>query len=64
MFSILYVSDDDVYQIGPFPTEEEAMAAAKKAACYTEEFDIQTQHVYIFKPDHSMRGLYSADVGL
>jgi hypothetical protein len=53
MFSVLYVADNDLYQIGPFASEEEANKAARKAQD-EGEFDIEDTNVYLFGPDHRL----------
>jgi hypothetical protein len=50
--SILYVSDSNIYQIGPFPSHSEAMTAGKNANGV--EFDINDTHVYMLFPNNKL----------
>ena len=72
MWSILYEADGDVFQIGPFKTEDEAMQAAADAQSRDRgdeferrvegEFDIKDQRVYLLGPEHVMVELSNEDI--
>lgn len=67
MYSILYVDCDidgeRIINIGPKPTEQEAIAAAKEAQ-HRKDFDIRDQRVYLLHPDHRMADLSEKDLAL
>ncbi len=50
MWSILYEADGQIHQGGPFNTERRAMNWFKES----EEFDINSQRVYLIDPNHRM----------
>lgn len=50
-FTIMYEMGGVVHRIGPFDTEAQADAAARKAQAHGE-FDIDDQNVYLLDPSH------------
>lgn len=61
MWSVVYAdSDGTVIQIGPKPSEDAALEAAKKAMA-DGDFDIQDQRVYLLHPNHRMVELCEED---
>ena len=69
MFSILYEGAGEIFQIGPYPTEEEAMAAGREAQ-YDDDadpddaagsFDVRDQRVYLLTPEHRLQELDISD---
>lgn len=63
MFSVLYECEGVIHRIGPFTTEDEADAAAKKAQ-EEGEFDICDQRVYLLSPTHRMTEYSMGDLGV
>jgi len=63
-WSIVYEADGDVYNVGPYATEVEAMAWAKahNGTGVNSEFDINDQHVYLLHPDHRLIELSADDL--
>lgn len=63
-WSIVYEADGDVYSVGPYTTEGEALAWAKShnGTGVDSEFDANDQHVYIVGPDHRMVELSGDDL--
>ena len=63
---ILYVADGEIFQAGPFDTEQDALLWAEKNADKPGkpgEFDIENQHVYHQRPDGSLSEISAADIG-
>ncbi len=61
MWSILHDGNDGITKLGPFPSEDAAMAAARKAEGV--EFDIWDCHVYLLHPDGRQEELSVSDFG-
>lgn len=67
MYSVIYVGDAEIFKVGPFASEDEAMKWVAEnrftgAADQLEyEFDLNDQHVYLIGPDHSMTELNESD---
>lgn len=53
MWSVLYVLGNELFQIGPFGSPEEADAAARKAQ-EDDEFDVMDTEVYLMTPTHGL----------
>lgn len=77
MWSILYVADGQIFQLGPFATEVEALRAGLDAQVQhsgtwedeagspdSGEYDIRDQNVYLIGPDHHLSTLSQRDLGV
>jgi hypothetical protein len=69
LWSILYSSDwGRIFQCGPFPSRDEAIAYAKRVNVgegknmVDTEFDITDTHVYVMGPDHKLEELEESDL--
>lgn len=60
-WTILYAADGEVHSIGPFSSEDAAYEGASKAQT-DGEFDIDNQHIYIMRPDHSKYEIMRSDL--
>ena len=68
-YRILYVAFSQIFQIGPFATEEAAMDAAKAACSELHgdewEFSINNQHVYLLSDGATnLQELSANDLGV
>lgn len=64
MFSVLYCTNDEIFNVGPFKTEAEADTYVREHSYPKKdyEFDLNEQNVYLLRPDHSMVP-YPSDFG-
>lgn len=60
MWSILYIKDGSIYQIGPVRSRTEAILAAGDAS-EEGEFNILEDNVYLLHPHHAMEELTLQD---
>jgi len=61
-YDILYVADGEIFKVGPFLSEAEALEYIRSNNGESGEFDIDNQHIYIIDSQLRMNEIFSSDI--
>jgi hypothetical protein len=62
-YDILYVADGEIFKVGPFLSEVEAIEYIRNNNGESGEFDINNQHIYIIDSQLGLNEIYLEDLG-